>query len=263
VTLLQRELLSTLVTLEPLTKTPRILDVDDAIFLERQGRTARRLAQLCDRVICGNTFLADWFSTWNRDTVVVPTAVDSDRYLPVKRARGDAELVMGWIGTHGNIKYLRTVEPALRRVMDAVPGARLRVVSDRPPDLSDLAPGRVDFVRWSERSEVANIQAMDVGLMPLEDSPWARGKCSFKMLQYMSCGLPVVVSPVGMNAEVLRLGECGVAASTETQWVDGLIALLESPELRSRLAAEGRRVVEAAFSVRVVAPQLARCLRAR
>lgn len=260
--LLQREIMSSFVTLEPLIKRPRILDVDDAIFLQRGGGFAKRLAELSDKVICGNNYLAEWFGRWNVNVDVIPTAVDTERYFPNAKTKSpEQSQIIGWIGTSGNYKYLYGIEGALAKVMRAQPGTRLKVVGDQLPEFRHLSLDQVDFVSWSEAIEVQAIQSMDIGIMPLEDSPWARGKCSFKMLQYMATGLPVVVSPVGMNAEVLTLGELGIGATTEKQWIDGLIALLENRTLRTRFGAEGRRVVESSFSIRVVAPQLARSLR--
>jgi glycosyltransferase involved in cell wall biosynthesis len=259
--LLQRELVSTLVTFEPLTRRPRILDVDDAIFVYRQGSAARRLAELSDRIICGNAFLAEWFGRWNRNVAVIPTAVDASAYVPRCELGTGSRLVVGWIGTWGNLKYLAAIEVALARVLDAVPDAHLLIVSDRPPRLDRLPAERVEYVPWSAQGEIAAIQGMDVGVMPLEDSVWARGKCSFKMLQYMACGLPVVVSPVGMNAEVLSMGRCGFGPVDHQQWTESLLALLASASLRSELGYEGRKIVEAKFSIPAVTPQLARCLR--
>jgi glycosyltransferase involved in cell wall biosynthesis len=260
--LLQREIMSSFVTLEPLTTRPRILDVDDAIFLQRGGGFAKRLAELSDRVICGNNYLAEWFGRWNANVDVIPTAVDTERYLPNAKAKPSGQpLVIGWIGTSGNYKYLYGIEGALAKVMRNHPSTRLKVVGDKLPEFRHLPLDQVDFVPWSEAIEVHAIQSMDIGIMPLEDSLWARGKCSFKMLQYLATGLPVVVSPVGMNAEVLALGNLGIGAVTEKQWIDGLIALLENRTLRARFGTEGRRVVESSFSIRVVAPRLARSLR--
>ncbi len=256
--LLQREMLSTFVTLEPLTGKPRILDVDDAIFLCRGGGFSRRLAQLADRVICGNEYLAERFSAWNRHVTVIATAVDAQRCVPMEKgAERDDAIVIGWIGTSVNLKYLYDLEPAIAQVMRSVPGARLRIVCDKSPTFHKLARDRVEFIRWREEIEVASIQGMDIGIMPLEDSPWSRGKCSFKMLQYMSCGLPVVISPVGMNAEVLALGNVGIGAAAMDQWVDALLALLENAQLRASMGTVGRRVVETYFSVEVLAPKLA------
>jgi len=260
--LLQREMLSTFVTLEPLTGKPRILDVDDAIFLHRGGSFARRLAQLADRVICGNAYLAERFSAWNRQVTVIATAVDAQRYIPIaKGTERDDSIVIGWIGTSANLKYLYVLESAIAQVMRSVPGARLRIVCDKSPAFHNLAPDRVEFIRWREEIEVASIQGMDIGIMPLEDTQWARGKCSFKMLQYMSCGLPVVVSPVGMNVEVLAMGNVGIGAATLDQWVDALLALLDNAQLRASMGTAGRCVVETFFSVDVLAPRLADVLK--
>lgn len=260
--LLQREFLSSFITLEPLTTRPRILDVDDAIFLQRGGGFAERLAKISDKVICGNNYLAEWFARWNSNVDVVPTAVDTERYSPGAKSKPAGQaLVIGWIGTSGNYKYLYAIENALEKAMHLYPDTRLRVVGDRPPEFRLLAATQVDFVPWSEAIEIQALRSMDIGIMPLEDSPWARGKCSFKMLQYLAVGLPVVVSPVGMNAEVLALGELGIGATTERQWIDGLVTLLESSAMRERFGVEGRRVVESFFSIQAIAPRLARSLR--
>lgn len=260
--LLQREMISTLVTLEPLTKGPRVLDVDDAIFLYRQGRTARRLAGLCEVVICGNTYLGDWFSQFNDRIELLPTAVDTERYVPRTQPKGeDGGLTLGWIGTSGNLKYLTMIEDALLRVLERFPHVRLRVISDHSPHFDRLPSGRWSFHRWSPEAELAQIQEMDIGLMPLEDSLWARGKCSFKMLQYLACGVPVVVSPVGMNQDVLQIGEVGLGARNSGEWAEALATLISDDAFRHRLGLQGRAVVEANYSVRTLAPRLASILK--
>ena len=259
--MLQREMISSMVTLEATTGRPRILDVDDSIHLARGGKTARRLAELSTRVIAGNAYLADWYRRWNRDVVILPTAVDSERYRPAAATADRETLVIGWIGTSANHAYLAGIEPALVRVVAAHDRVRVRIVSDRPPPFAVLDPARWSFSPWSEEREVADIQSMDIGIMPLVDSEWARGKCSFKMLQYMSCGLPVVVSPVGMNAEVLREGAIGHAARNESEWTDALSGLLGSARSRAAMGAAGRALVERRYATRVLAAELARHLR--
>ena len=262
VVLLQREILSTFLTLEPFTKKPRILDVDDSIYLYRGGNFARRLAQLADLIICGNECLADWFRAFNRNVTIIPTAVDSEKYAPASvRRNPDEPKAIGWIGTRVSLKHLESIEDALEEVMREYPGVRLRVVCDRPPAFRRLPPHRVEFVPWAANGEVAHIQGMDIGIMPLEDSPLSRGKCSLKMLQYMSCGLPVVVSPVGMNNDILKMGTPGMSASTMRQWVDSLTVLLRNDKLRYDMGACGRRIVSESFSIHTLAPCLAMCLR--
>jgi glycosyltransferase involved in cell wall biosynthesis len=261
VVLLQREMLSSYVTLETLTKSPRVLDVDDAIFLHRNGSCARSLAQISDRVICGNAYLADRFSAWNKDIIIIPTAVDTERYLPsVKQGQCEGATVIGWIGTSGNLKYVYSIEAALAKVLEIYPKAKLRIVCDKMPEFNLIDINRFEFISWSEEMEIESIQGIDIGIMPLEDSAWARGKCSFKMLQYMSCGVPVVVSPVGMNSEVLAMGSVGYGAISEDEWVDAIGTLLDNPNLRHKLGTFGRQVVIESFSITKVAPKIAACL---
>lgn len=262
VTLLQREMLSTFATLEPLTKRPRVLDVDDAIFLYRRGRFAERLARACDSVICGNDYLAERFRRWNDHVEVVATAVDTNRYAPAAARPDPQRAVIGWIGTSSNFAYLYQIEGALGRVLRECRGAKLSVVADRAPRFRSLAADRVEYRRWRPETEVGTLQATTVGIMPLADSSWERGKCSLKMLLYMACEVPVVVSPVGMNAEVLAKGTMGLGASSEDEWVDALVGLLADGGERERMGIVGRRVVREQYSVEMTAPRLAGHLRA-
>mgnify|MGYP002346106789 CR=1 FL=1 len=260
VTLLQREMVSTFATLERWTGRPRVLDVDDAIHLFRQGSTARTLAMQCDRVICGNTHLAEIYRKWNADVVVLPTAVDTVRYCPRMPISSDPSgemIVLGWIGTSANLRYLESIERALTTVMQLNSNVILHVVCDKPPHMLAVERARLKYTPWSAANEVAAIQSFTIGLMPLEDSFWARGKCSFKMLQYMACGLPVVVSPVGMNAEVLELGEIGYGADSIEQWVAALTYLVEDETVRCRLGVNGRQIALRDFSVTSLAPRFA------
>jgi glycosyltransferase involved in cell wall biosynthesis len=256
-TFLQREMLSTFQTLEPLTKRPRVLDVDDAIWVHRRGQFAARLAGQCEGIICGNTFLAEQFRQWSSRVTVIPTAVDTDKYLqdfPVEVP------IIGWSGTSGGFKYLYGIEPALSQVLKKLPGSRLRVVSDSFPSFQEIPVNRVEFIRWSPENEVPAIQGMAVGVMPLDNSLWEQGKCSFKMLTYMACGIPVVVSPIGMNVEVLSHGRSGLAAKSIDDWVNALLFLLQDSEQRIEMGAIGRQTVLQKYSLNVVAPKLAETL---
>jgi len=258
VTLLQREMLSTFVTLEPLTHRPRVLDVDDAIWLHRRGGYAKHLATICDTVICGNSFLANQFGQWNKDITIIPTAVDTDRFYPVLNTHKD--LLIGWIGTSANYKYLYMIESALCAVLERVPHARLRIIADKAPAFKEALMARTEFIRWSPEDEARGVQEMTVGIMPSDDSMWARGKCSYKMLLYMACGIPVVVSPVGMNKEILDMDNVGFGAICEGDWVDSLVHCLESESARVVMGLNSRRVVLERFSIHVLAPKLANTL---
>lgn len=256
VTLLQREMFSTFVTLEPLTKRPRVLDVDDAIWLNRDNSFARKLASMSDSVICGNSFLAEYFSQWNANVTILPTAVDTKRFVPLKaRPLGDSP-VIGWSGNRSGFGDLKMIEPPLRTVLTKYPKARLRIMADERPTL-DVPGHQLEFVPWSPEIEVQTIQSMDIGIMPLRDTLWSRGKCSYKMLLYMSCGVPVVVSPVGMNAEILEMASVGHAAANSDDWIAALEAVIQDSSKATAMGEHGRQVALKSFSIEALAGKLA------
>jgi len=262
VVLFQKELVSTFVTLEPLAGRPRVLDVDDSIFVYRNGKTAAQLARLSNLVICGNNFLAERFNNWNKNTVVIPTPVDIHRFKPVRR-RMPERITIGWIGSSVNFRYLHQIEGVLTEVVNAFPNVYIRVIADKKPKFfNEGLAHKLEWIRWSPETEVFGLQDINIGIMPLSDGEWERGKCSYKMLQYMACGVPVVASPVGMNKEVLSMGNFGFPATTEEEWKDALMKLIEMDQLeRERLGDNGRLVVEEHFSIEVVALQFAEALR--
>lgn len=260
-TLLQRSFVSTFETLERFTGRPRVFDVDDALWLLPRGGFAGAIARRSDLVIAGNNFLADYFHQYCSEVVVLPTGVDTDRFRPRSEPSASESTIIGWSGgSSGHGALLRVAEP-LRELCRLRPWVKLRVMSDRPPQLEGFSARQLDFVPWSEEDEVAVLQTFDIGVMPLADGLWERGKCSYKMLLYLACGTPVVVSPVGMNAEVLSLGDVGQAASTPGEWLDRLLELTDAPKTRSQMGIEARSLVERHFSVRLLAPQLASILR--
>ena len=262
VTWVSRQLLPAFAPLQAMAKRPMILDVDDAVWLNTGGHRARDLAGASSLVVCGNSFLANHFSRWNRNVVIIPTAVNTSWYRPRHRAHQSAHdaprpLVLGWTGTSGNFQFLYSIEGALKRVLDNHPQAKLLIIADRPPRFKTLPAARVEFERWTPRSELTAFSRMSMGLMPLADNDWCNGKCSYKMLCYMAAGLPVVVTATGMNREVLAMGNVGLSANDEQGWVDALNALLDDEQLRRRMGEAGRIVVEERFSLHRLAQQYA------
>jgi glycosyltransferase involved in cell wall biosynthesis len=258
VCLLQRELVSTLHTAERMIKRPFIFDVDDAIFLHKRGCSVDAIAKNAKLIICGNSFLADHFSAIGA-VEILPTAVNTSRFVPAPVSM--ARPIIGWSGSSSGFAYLESIQEPLRIVLDRFPDAVFSVIADRPPTLPKLPAEQLLFTRWTEDTEVQGLQSFSVGLMPLSDTTWSRGKCSFKMLTYMAVGVPVVVSPVGMNREVLALGNCGLAASSIDDWVDALTTLLRDQDLSASMGAAGRRIVESYYSLNVIAPRLAALLK--
>jgi glycosyltransferase involved in cell wall biosynthesis len=247
--ILQRELISTIATVERFVPGPRILDVDDAIFLYRNGTAAEKIASQCELIVCGNAYLAENFSRWNSNTAVIPTGVDTDILRPGNRGDDVGGLTIGWIGTAGNFKYLEPIKPALARVLKAHRESRFRLVSSHCPGfLRDLGD-QFEFVRWHPGIEETQIPGFSIGIMPLEDSAWTRGKCAFKMLQYMAAGVPVVASDVGMNAELLKQADIGIGVQSVDQWADALHFLSSDANARRRLGQNGRELAESRYSL--------------
>ncbi|MCC6587327.1 MAG: glycosyltransferase family 4 protein [Bryobacterales bacterium] len=261
VTLLQREMLSTLATVERFTKSPRVLDVDDAIWLTRKSQFAVSIARLCRMVICGNSYIADYFASHGCEVEVLPTPVDTDRLAPAKRTESDDARVICWAGMSSGHRYLQSIEDALKIVLRGDRRRRLRVIGDLRPRLSSIDPAQVDFVPWSEATEVESVRTANVGIMPLDNSSWSRGKCAYKLLTYMACGLPVVASPVGMNTEVLKGSHAGLFANTRDEWVGALSYLLDKGDEARRMGSCGRRTVVQRYSLKSCTPRLAGILR--
>jgi glycosyltransferase involved in cell wall biosynthesis len=186
----------------------------------------------------------------------LPTVVDLRRY-PAPLSRPDAhDFVIGWIGSQSTARYLLPLLEVLQHAT-SWQGASLRLVGSGELNLPGVA---AEIVDWSEASEVQEIQSFAVGIMPLLDDPWARGKCGYKLIQYMACGLPVVASPVGVNREIVDHGLNGYLASTEAEWLSALGQLRSQPQLREEFGRLGRKRVETAYSLESTAPRLVELL---
>jgi glycosyltransferase involved in cell wall biosynthesis len=240
------------------TGTPLVYDFDDAIYLanvsevnralgwlKMPGRT-RRVIERASVVIAGNGELAAWARQFNPRVEVIPTTIDTDRYRVVEREPADRPLCIGWSGSPTTIEYLELLSGVLRDVQ-AETGVRLRVIGDR----NFTIPGAsVDSSDWVEESELRDLAEIDIGLMPLPDTEWARGKCGLKALQYMALGIATVTSPVGVNREIAE-GGAALLASTDAEWREALIRLTGDRALRVETGARGRRRVEERYSTRV------------
>jgi glycosyltransferase involved in cell wall biosynthesis len=236
---------------------PYILDFDDAIYLPPPGanplaslfrppgslrRTIRRSA--C--TVVGNRVLADYAGQFSDNVVVIPTCVDIDRFRPRNHTscQPNGELVIGWMGSHSTAPYLLRLNQAFVELAREFSNLKLLVVGGeyRLPGVP------VECRPWSLEREVADLRGFDVGVMPLPDDPWTRGKCGLKILQYMAVAVPVVASPVGVNKEIIQDGENGFLAAETRDWVGKLSRLAGDPGLRARLGKAGRTAVEERYS---------------
>lgn len=236
-----------------------IFDFDDAIYLNPfGGPKLRRLVELVDQVIAGNPTLAEAAGAPHK-TTIIPTVIDIDRFrfFPSRPVRG-REVTVGWTGTAGNYRQLATAQEGIARALRRT-GARFLVIADRPPppELAELQP---EFVRWDPGREVEDLSRIDIGVMPLPDTPYARGKCAFKLLQYMALGRPGVASPVGVNRDVVTHGADGLLATGDAAWEEALVTLIEDLALRATMGQAARRRVETAYSLPAVLPEYLRIL---
>lgn len=256
-----KELVKGYPSFERMVKHPRLLDVDDAIWLSKPfGKfAASYIGRSMDAIIAGNSYLADYFSKYCKNVYIVPTGIDLDRYQlrPAIHESEPEKFVLGWTGLRCNYKYVKEIEPALQRFLQKHDRAEFMLVSNSPWKNSLLPPEKLKFVPWSELNETTALHNMSVGLMPLSDDKWSRGKCSFKMLQYMAVGLPVIASPVGMNRDVLEKSEIGFSATSQDQWYEALENLYNNWELQKKLGMSGRQAVEKYYNADIIAEELA------
>ncbi len=253
---LGRELVSGRYSLENWAGKKRVFDVDDAIWLFHRSDFSEKIAQHCHGVIAGNRFLAEHYEKLGGRVWVVPTSVDTEIWKPGNDVARTGWTI-GWIGSSANLLFLYEIEEALADFLAAHSETGFLVVCDHEPSFKRLPRGRWRYAQWSMEKEVELVQQMDVGLMPLDDSEIARGKCGFKMLSYMSAGLPVIVSPVGVNPDILAHDQVGLAASGPNDWFEALERLSNDHELGQQMGIAGRRVVEEHYSVIANAPKLA------
>ncbi|MFZ1985260.1 MAG: glycosyltransferase [Desulfatitalea sp.] len=259
---LEREIQPGVPTFERLIRKPMVFDVDDAIWLKKPaGRLlAQSIARRAEAIIAGNTYIADWFSAYHRRIHIIPTAVDVHRFTAAELTATQPEtpFIIGWTGTHSNFKYLYAIEKGLNRFLSLHNDAILHIIADRSPAFTLIQPHKHHFIPWQRGTETAALSKFAVGIMPLADDEWTRGKCAYKMLQYMAAGVPVVVSPVGMNLEVLaHLEGSGLTATRDGQWTDALDFIYRHRDTARTWGAKGREVAEKYYSTPVVAAQLA------
>jgi glycosyltransferase involved in cell wall biosynthesis len=244
-----------------------IVELDDAIYLTyRHEQKIPALLRMSSGAIVGNRTLAEYAGRYQPNVRVIPTVVDTDRFRPMKtsdrygraRPEDDKHLIIVWIGLDYNVPFLDLLVPALQRLQKEHP-VTVRIISSR----RYVLPGvETEFKPWSYETEVADLQGSDIGVMPLADTEWARGKCGLKLLQYMAGGIPCVASPVGVNRDIISDGHNGFMAAGDEEWYGRLQALCRDPKLRSRIGAAGRETVESEYSLQTWGPRLADAYRA-
>jgi len=243
---------------------PVVYDFDDAIFHQYDqhpkplvramlGNKLAPLLRRTDIAFCGNAYLRTYASQYCVRTELIPTTLDTSVYTPRALCAPGDTVTAGWIGSPSTWRYCDALTAVLESFV-STPGRAVLVVGAQ-----HAAPSRssFEFRDWSEANEIADIHRMDIGIMPVPDEPWARGKCGYKLIQYMACGIPVVASPVGVNCEIVQHGVNGFLASTDQEWREALDRLANDDALRQRMGQAGRARAEVDYSIQRYGPYMA------
>ena len=242
---------------------PIVFDFDDAIFvsyrspangylsyLKFAGKT-KTICRIAAHVMVGNPYLAEYARQVNDHVTVIPTTIDTDKYKPLPRAES-AVPVIGWTGSYSTVQHLDTLRGALLKLAQRQ-SFRLRVIGTA----SYKIPGvEVESSNWKAETELKDLSSIDIGVMPLPNDAWSKGKCGLKALQFMALGIPTICSPVGVNTDIIQDNENGMLADSEDEWVEKMSLLLQSREMRERLGQAGRVTVEESYSAKTQAPRV-------
>ena len=228
-----------------------LLDVSNAnkafAFLKDPDKTSKLIA-LSDTVVTGNAYLAEYAKQFNQNIKIIPTTVNTDQYY--KKTNNEDKICVGWSGSLTTIKHFETAIPVLKKIKRKY-GDRviIKVMGDENYSNAELG---IKGIKWSSKTELDVLSTFDIGIMPLPNDEWAKGKCGLKGLQYMALEIPTIMSPVGVNSEIIQNGVNGFLATTDDDYVNAISVLIEDEILRKRIGAEGRRTVVEKFSVKAL-----------
>ena len=233
-----------------------IYDFDDAIWLANYSESNAKVHRLkaywkvkycikwAGQITVGNTYLSDYAKKINDNVTIIPTTIDTLHYHNINTDY-DQQIVIGWTGTHSTMRFLDFLVPIIKK-LEVRYDFEFRVISNKEPDY-DLRS--LNFMQWKRETEISDLNQISIGVMPLEHDIWSEGKCGFKCLQYMSLGIPAVVSPVGVNNVIVNHNVNGLLVESEQQWEDALEKLIQDKSERVRIGAAGKDTVTREYSV--------------
>jgi glycosyltransferase involved in cell wall biosynthesis len=235
-----------------------IYDFDDAIWLPNYSQSNVRFHQLkaywkikkiiswADQVVVGNSYLKDYALQFNPNVKIIPTTIDTINVHNKCTNHDSKKIIIGWTGSHTTMGYLPYLLPVLKELEKKF-NFKFRVISNHPPpiDLDSL-----EFVKWNKKTEIKDLAEINIGVMPLEDSIWAQGKCGFKGLQYMALQIPSVMSNVGVNTQIIDDGHNGFICKSKEDWYRVLSSLMSDVKLRTEIGQKGKKTVEHKYSVK-------------
>lgn len=240
-----------------------VFDLDDAIFCRSNGSTSRTLmrrfaqvARRCQQIWAGNEYLAEAALRYNAATTIIPTSLEPQKYnIKVTKPKDTLDLV--WIGSSSTRRYLEPILPLLEQLIDRFPFLRLKIVADFDLPSEHL---RTLAIPWSEKGESEALASAHIGIAPMPDNSWTRGKCGLKVLQYMAAGLPVVSSPVGVNRDIVEHEVTGLLAESPDEWQVAIEKLIRNPDLRRAMGKEGQKRVTEDYAIDVTFRKMTRSL---
>ena len=243
---------------------PIIFDFDDAIFVSYKSpsngylsylKFPSKTAEICRlsaHIMAGNEYLADFARRYNKNVTIVATTIDTDKYL-LREDPGEPETVtIGWSGSFSTIQHLDTIRDVLQELAKTEKFL-LRVIGAPVYKIDGV---ETEAMQWRSETELHDLAKIDIGMMPLPDENWSRGKCGLKALQYMALGIPTICSPVGVNSTIIKDGENGFLAGSTEEWIEKIKMLIHSAKLRRKIGVAGRETVEQEYSAKVVAPRV-------
>ena len=243
---------------------PVVFDFDDAIFVSYRSPSngylsylkfaskTKTICRIASHVMVGNPYLAEYARVVNDRVTVIPTTIDTEKYRVPERRGKTGPPVIGWTGSYSTVQHLDTMRGALKKLAEKE-SFRLRVIGT---PAYECAPVDVEAMPWRAETELEDLSEIDIGMMPLPDDRWSKGKCGLKALQFMALGIPTICSPVGVNTDIIQDDQNGFIAGTEDEWVEKLSRLLRSAELRRRLGDAGRATVEEKYSAITQTPRV-------
>jgi glycosyltransferase involved in cell wall biosynthesis len=243
---------------------PMVFDFDDAIFVSYRSPSngylsylkfatkTKTICRISSHVMVGNPYLAEYAREVNDRVTVIPTTIDTEKYRVPQRREKSGPPVIGWTGSYSTVQHLDTMRGALKKLAEKE-SFRLRVIGT---PAYDCPPVDVEAMPWRAETELEDLSEIDIGMMPLPDDRWSKGKCGLKALQFMALGIPTICSPVGVNTDIIQDDQNGFIAASEDEWVEKLSRLLRSAELRQRLGQAGRATVEEKYSAITQTPRV-------
>ncbi|MFT4544282.1 MAG: glycosyltransferase involved in cell wall biosynthesis [Bacteroidia bacterium] len=229
-----------------MTQTGDIKSANKFLYFLKNPKKTQEIIEVADMVFAGNQYIADYASQFNKNVKIVPTTIDTDEYGYVEKSETKT-VCIGWSGSVTTIIHFEFVLGALRQLKKKY-GSKLTLSVIGSADFKDDELG-IQGLPWKKETELEDFRKMDIGLMPLPDDEWTKGKCALKGLQYMSFGIPCIMSPVGVNSDIIEDGVNGFLASTEQEWIDKLSQLIDSFELRQKMGKAGRGTTFEGYSI--------------